>query len=470
MKQLLVISRPRTIRLFIGIIILGISGLFLASFVPKSSGGDPPAQTQSNFGIRKVVIDAGHGGKDPGNLGTGRYKFTEKNVALAVALKLGKYIEEKIPDVEVIYTRDDDTFIGLRERCEVANKAGADLFISIHCNAFSRKEANGTETYVMGLHKSKANLEVAQRENASIYLEENYEENYSDFDPNSDEQIIARTMMQSAFRGQSFNFSRRVQEQFETRVKRYNRGVKEAGFVVISYTTMPSVLIELGFLTNKDEEDFLNSDAGQDYMASAIFRAFKEFKVELDGVNARMQGEGATPPKAEPPVAPPVEEAAPEKAPETAEKPAKGKKEKKAEKKAAKEKKPKAPAEKTTPPEEETAAKSEKTPEAPKTEKKTEPVVAAGTPVYKIQLQISPERIATTPANFKGLEGVTYYKEGSNYKYTVGEMTSFEEAVKLQRDAREKGFNQAFIVAFLDGKRIPTSQALKITKSLKTTP
>lgn len=451
MKELLAISWQRTIRIFRGTTILGVFCLLSASFVPKSSDPDPNAQT--TLGIRKVVIDAGHGGKDPGNLGTGRYKTTEKHVALAVALKLGDYIKEKIPGVEVVYTRDDDTFIGLRERTNIANKEEADLFISIHCNAFSRKEANGTETYVMGLHKSKANLEVAKRENASIYLEENYEENYSDFDPNSDEQIIARTMMQSAFRGHSFNFSTRVQEQFESRVKRYNRGVKEAGFVVISYTTMPSVLIELGFLTNKDEEDFLNSDSGQEYMASAIYRAFREFKIELDAVNARLRGEPI--PEVAPEPDKEKEAPQPEKAPETT-----PKEDSKTEKEA-----PAKTAKKS-----DSKKKAKKGKEKEVAEKEVPAKAAPAAPVYKVQLMVMPKKIATTPANFKGLEGVGYYQDGNGYKYTVGEVTSFQEAVRIQRDAREKGFKQAFIVAFVDGKRIPTAEALKISKSLKTNP
>lgn len=232
----------------------------------------------SHSKIKTIVIDAGHGGKDPGNIGTGRYKATESDVVLDVSLKLGKYINEQFPDIKVIYTRKSDVFIGLNERAKIANDNDADLFISIHCNAFKKPESHGTETWIMGAHKSEENLQIAMKENSSILLEENYEAKYEGFDPNSVESYIILNLIQSNNIESSISLANLVQKQFKNRVQRVDRGVKQAGFVVISKTTMPAILIEIGFLTNQEEEDFLNSDKGKDYMASAIFRAFKEYK------------------------------------------------------------------------------------------------------------------------------------------------------------------------------------------------
>lgn len=235
-----------------------------------------------------VVIDAGHGGKDPGNLGTRRHRKTEKDVALATALLVGKYIEENIEGVEVIYTRDDDTFLELYERTALANRANADLFISIHCNAGVRS-AYGSETYVMGWTRAEENLEVSKRENSVILLEENYEENYEGFDPNSPVNNIAVRLAQSAYLNQSVDFATLVQDQFRDRVKRRDRGVKQSVLYVLDYTAMPSVLIELGFLTNSGEEDFLLSTNGQELMASAIYRAFKDYKIKRDALDEGIQ-------------------------------------------------------------------------------------------------------------------------------------------------------------------------------------
>jgi N-acetylmuramoyl-L-alanine amidase len=231
------------------------------------------------------VLDAGHGGKDPGNLGTGRYKENEKEIALKVTLMVGKYISEEFPDVKVLYTRIDDSYPTLRGRTDFANDNNADLFISIHCDAFGKSSAYGTSSHVMGLDYSEKNLRVAQKENSVIYLEDNYQENYDGFDPNTPESYIIFSLTQNVYLDQSIQIANNVQKQFTERVKRKNRGVKQAPFWVTSRVNMPSVLIELGFLTNPDEEDFLHSENGQIYMASAIFRAFKEYKETLDGLN-----------------------------------------------------------------------------------------------------------------------------------------------------------------------------------------
>ena len=238
----------------------------------------------NNLGVKKIVIDPGHGGKDPGTLGTGRYRNAEKDIVLDVAIMLGKYLESEFDDVEVVFTRDTDKFIKLSERTRIANEAKADLFISVHCDAFRDQSVYGSSTYVMGMHKNESNLNVAIRENSSILMENNYEFNYEGFNPEEPASYIALSMYQSSYLSNSILIASKIQNQFKNRVNRKDRGVKQAGFLVLSRATMPSVLIELGFLTNKLEEDFLNSRNGKTYMASAIFRAIKEYKIEIDSV------------------------------------------------------------------------------------------------------------------------------------------------------------------------------------------
>lgn len=229
--------------------------------------------------IKKVVIDPGHGGKDPGAVGK---KSKEKDIVLSIALKTGKYIEDNLEDVEVIYTRKTDEFVELFRRAEIANESNADLFISIHCNASRSPSPFGAETFVMGLHRSQDNLEVAKKENAAILLEEDYEVTYGGFDPNSAEAHIVFSLYQNAYLEQSLEFSRLVQDQFRERVNRNDRGVKQAGFLVLYKIAMPGVLIETGFLSNLKEEQFLMSEQGQTYIASAIFRAFREYKENVE--------------------------------------------------------------------------------------------------------------------------------------------------------------------------------------------
>ena len=241
-----------------------------------------PERVNNDNKIDLIMIDAGHGGKDPGNLGTKRYSTTEKDISLKVAVKLGKYIKDKIPGVKVIYSRTTDTYPTLKERTEKANKEKVDLFISIHCDSFHKESAIGCGTYVMGTAKTEANLKMAQRENAVMLKEDDHEKVYGGFDPYSPESYIELNLRQNAFIDQSLNFSDKVQTQFRDRVGRIDRGVRQAPYWVISFTTMPSVLIELGFLTNKKEEDFLITDKGQDLMASAIFRAFRDYKEEFE--------------------------------------------------------------------------------------------------------------------------------------------------------------------------------------------
>ena len=227
--------------------------------------------------IRTLIIDAGHGGHDVGCHGG---NTTEKEVTLAVALKLGKYVKANAPDVRVIYTRNEDRFIELYERAEIANRNNADVFISLHCNSGPTK-VNGTESYAMGLHVTKENLEVAKRENAVILLEHEYRENYDGFDPKSSEAHIIFSLYQNAHLGQSLELAQTIEKQFKQN-KRPSRGVKQAGFLVLYKTNMPSVLVETGFLTNKNEETLLSSAKGQATIAETIGKAFLAFKAKAE--------------------------------------------------------------------------------------------------------------------------------------------------------------------------------------------
>jgi len=234
---------------------------------------------QNDIRFKTLVIDAGHGGKDPGAIGSKAY---EKNITLAVALKLGNYVTENFPDIKVVYTRNKDVFVPLDERARIANNNKADLFISIHANWVSNPAIKGTETFVLGLHRSQDNLEVAKKENSVIVLEDDYTAKYEGFDPNSTESYIIFELMQNAHLDQSIQFASLVEGQFTSKAGRYSRGVKQAGFLVIRETAMPSVLVEVGYLTNRDEEAYLLTADGQAETASAIYRAFKEYKDEFE--------------------------------------------------------------------------------------------------------------------------------------------------------------------------------------------
>lgn len=233
--------------------------------------------------IKSVVIDAGHGGKDPGAIGK---KSKEKDITLSIAKKTGDYIKQHCPDVNVIYTRSSDVSVSLLRRAQIANEKNADLFISIHCNANASTQPYGVETFVMGEHRNAANLEVAKLENASILYEDNAEEDYGNFNPNSPEAYIMLNFFQSEYKNASLNLAELIQNQLVKRVGRKDRGVQQAGFLVLYKTAMPSVLVEIGFLSNPAEENFLCSSDGQTYIASALFRAFRDYKTAYEKENA----------------------------------------------------------------------------------------------------------------------------------------------------------------------------------------
>ncbi|MBI1221635.1 MAG: N-acetylmuramoyl-L-alanine amidase [Bacteroidetes bacterium] len=250
---------------------LGLLAFLTSSFQPLNFVGN-------KLGV--VVIDAGHGGKDPGAISGG---LREKDVTLAVALRLGQLIKSSHPEIKVYYTRMSDNFIELNERSSIANRNKADLFISIHVNHSDNSSAHGSETYVMGTHKNAGNLEVAKRENASILLEDDYQKDYEGFDPNSPEGHIIFSFYQNAFLEQSILLASEIEDELAKRKKiNRSRGVKQAGFLVLWKTTMPSVLVETGFMTNSEERGYLKSEAGKDELAESIFKAFESYKKEVE--------------------------------------------------------------------------------------------------------------------------------------------------------------------------------------------
>lgn len=265
-------------RRFFHIIVLFLGFVSITSFTSKIE------VSPSTYNLRTVVIDAGHGGKDFGAIGASRRNY-EKTIALKIALQVGEMIKSQMPNVKVIYTREDDTFIELNERARIANRNKADLFISIHLNSAKNRAAYGTETFVMGLHVSEENLEVARRENSVILLEDNFEKNYDGFDPNSPEAYIIFSLYMSNNIDNSLKIASKIENQFSGTIRRNSRGVKQAGFLVLRETTMPAILVETGFISNVEEEKFLASSEGQSKLAQSIFNGFKKYKEDVESIN-----------------------------------------------------------------------------------------------------------------------------------------------------------------------------------------
>ncbi len=349
-----------------------------------------------------VVLDAGHGGKDPGKVAkVGKKEFYEKDVALKIILLIGEELKKQ-EDIEVIYTRDDDTFIDLFVRGKIANEANADLFVSVHCNAHN-SQAYGSETYVLGLHANEQNFEVAKAENEAIYYEDNYEDNYANYDINSPESVIGLTIMQEEFLDQSIALASEIQGNFESKLKRKNRGVKQAGFIVLHQTFMPSILIETGFMTNKDEGAYLRSNKGQNEISKSIVEAIFDYKKRIeenvgDDFSFETQKDSI----------------------ETIE--------------------------------------NDNANDVPPN-KTTEKTLIN----YKIQIAAGTSLLETKPYNFRGLTPITKEKNDQIYRYFYGQTNNYQTAKKLQNEAKDIGYTTAFIVAFKNGEKISVQEALKST-------
>ena len=342
------------------------------------------------YRIKKVVIDAGHGGHDSGCESP---QGMEKKNTLAIALKLGRKIKDNYPHIQVIYTRDKDEFIELHERASIANKAKADLFISIHCNSSDEGRPLGTETYVLGMHKMEANLNVAKRENSSILLEADYEEQYNGFDPNSNEAYIISSLYQNAYLDKSILFAKNVEESFKYNAGRRSLGVKQAGFVVLIQTAMPSVLIETGFLNNPSEGAFISSEGGQETVSESILLAFSKYKKAVETKNEVVQKVPAS-------LAPHTEGSNPETSGGRA-----------------------------------------------------SPSVGVAEVIFKIQLATSSSD-ATQTSRWKNVDNLEVVKEGATYKYFKTDIDSYNEAVTTLKKVRASGYSDAFIVAYKNGKRV----------------
>ena len=411
----------------------------------------------NGYQIKTIVLDAGHGGKDAGCSG---HKSKEKHIALNLVLKLGKAIEQQFPYINVIYTRKTDVFIPLYKRAAIANKNSADLFISIHCNALSRKapHVHGSETYVMGLHTAEHNLDVARRENESILLEDDYQKNYQGFDPNSDEGHIFLTMFQNAFLDKSIQFAEKVESKIKVRAKRKSRGVKQAGFVVLKETTMPSVLIESGYLTNSNEEAFLSTNSGQNKMANAIFEAFVEYKLEVEETTIEPI---ATIENAPIPVqvtsnnylSPPVTQ----NQTSNIQQQANTQQQSVITPKVSSTATPKAISTKLAVVEKPSIIIEKKKPIVKA--KKVVPVIKESAIVFKIQLAASPSEIDTSNKKWSSIPYVEVRKEKRLYKYLTGSHTGYEAAIQDRNEVLKKGFNGAFIVAYKDGIRMSLKEA-----------
>ena len=377
-----------------------------------------------------LVIDAGHGGHDAGALGA---ISKEKNINLAVALRFGKYVEQNMPDVRVVYTRKTDVFIPLHERANIANRANADLFISVHTNALpAGKIARGFETYTLGMHRAKDNLDVAMRENSVISMEKGYQQTYQGFDPKSSESYIIFEFIQGKNMERSVDLARMIQRSVCDGANRPDKGVHQAGFLVLRETSMPSCLIELGFITTPDEENLLNNDGRVDDIAKGIYEAFAKYKNKYDkrvSVPYRASEKEVT--------------SVPKIVPETY---------RQTERRSVSS---------------DTTARTGK----PQVQKTTARNVVRntevkGAPVFKLQIFVSSRTLRKGDAHFKGETDYDSYQEGGMVKYTMGASTNYNEIYRLRKSLLEK-FPEAFIIAFKNGRKYDVNQAIREFKQNK---
>lgn len=373
------------------ILMIGLIFLLSASYTIN------PAIPSEKAILKTIVLDPGHGGKDNGCVGS---KAKEKQIALAVALKLGTYIKKFYPKLKIVYTRKTDKFVPLHARAEIANRHKADLFISIHCNATSNKNSNafGTETFVLGTHRTEENLKVMKRENEVILLEDNYKKHYDGFDPTAPETHILLSMFQNTHLDQSINLADKIETQFENGAKRKSRGVKQAGFAVLRKTAMPSVLIETGFLTNKTEERYLISQKGQSTIATSIFKAFQKYKKELEGNGVQ-------------PIA--------------------------------------------------IAQKKEISPAA--FARAVRAITPSGVE-FKIQLAVTSKLQNIKKAPWTTVRDLEIIALKKGYRYLAKGFSSYKETATAKQKLRRVGFKDAFIVAYKNGKRMSIEAAKKQTQ------
>ena len=419
--------------------------LFLISlFLPQLVMAEPAAKKFV------VVIDAGHGGHDPGAIAKNK-KIREKDINLKTALALGSMIERNHADVQVVYTRKTDVFVELHKRAQIANKAKADLFISIHTNSVAKGTVKGAETYTLGMARADENLEVAKRENSVILQESDYKTTYKGFNPNSSESYIIFEFMQDKNMNQSVSFAKKVQSQFKNNAKRIDKGVKQAGFLVLRETTMPSVLIELGYISTPDEAQYLISDKGAQTMAQSIYLAFNAYR------------KGGNSSKTEP-VWTPVESAAEETEPagnpevKPVEVQLSDKNQEKDEPAPAVKVEKRPAAQKVSSPEKaENVQKAETTGNAQKAS-------TQDAPVFAVQILTAGKKLPSGDSQFKGLKNVDYYQENGMYKYIYGSSTNYNEVAKKRKEILTK-FKDCFIIALRNGEKMDVNEAIRIFKA-----
>jgi len=449
------------------LVILTFTPIFLMASLP-----------QTGKKLKCVVIDAGHGGHDPGAVSTNKVK--EKDITLNVALKLGKMIESNNPEVKVVYTRKTDVFVELHKRAAIANNNKADLFISIHCNSSKKSEPFGVETWVMGLHKSAANLEVAKKENGSILLEKNHAAKYDGFNPNSAEAYIIFSLFQNMYLNNSLSFANAIQNRFRNNLKLFDRGVKQAGFLVLYKTSMPSVLVEIGFLSNRKDEKYLSASHGQESLVFSLYQAFLDYKSSIEGIKTVANPDKPLLTYDQIKVEADTSKSNTSKTGNnslnidsltTKFVDSKSKNERKNHKidstNCRKPRKMKTNLDVDS-------LTNNYVEKRPNIKQKIDsgalykPGVKGSTNndsisiTFRVQFLSAPKAQDLTSKYFAALDDVYEYKQGDIFKYTAGKFGSIKEAVVYQSKMQSLGFADCFVVAFNKNERIPPSEATKI--------